>query len=482
MNEKKITKKCCQDAPFRVCAPARRHWAASAGESKQRIMQQPYRLETSTDAAARAAAEPFQTSAARYMCASSMQICFCSDGQHEANRSTARVFKRDADELRDRIGHAMQAGCNAAAPRFHVSLPGYGLGGSILEHVRSLLPLWRMALDGASSLPVAVPVYDHFAAAGGNRDAFLWAAFDDTLPCSSWYGCYWQELSRPCPDVAVRSMPRYPVVDHLTTAFGRKWGSLRTAAAVLHAWWRPTPELQAQLDRGVRSLFDGGHGSLRVSRDQEGGHGRHHGAGAAGECLALHIRRGDACATPWRQCPPLDDYLAAARGLARRHGLTTLFVATEDSEVLEQLQASTAAQREPWARVLWQEYDRRPTGSLSTRKSNSTRFWVEQRLRWARRHERPLGQRPVLEFLLDLEAASHCRALVGTMDSHGSQLMILRMAMRLGASPPFVSLVAPYCALTTPLPRGGGEEKFCRGHMLARDALGEQQLAALDCS
>ena len=117
---------------------------------------------------------------------------------------------------------------------------------------------------------------------------------------------------------------------------------------------------------------------------------------------------------------------------------------------------------------IWQAFIERPAHEVPPGIAvPASRFWVEQRLRWSRHSERPLGGKPVLQFLVDIEAASHCQALVGTMDSHASRLILLRMASRLGAVPPFYSLVAPSCPMTT-LPKQ--TERFCLNHTLAKSA------------
>ena len=51
----------------------------------------------------------------------------------------------------------------------------------------------------------------------------------------------------------------------------------------------------------------------------------------------MHVRRGDACITPWRRCPPLENYLAPARYFARRYGLRRLFIATDEQLVVDEL-------------------------------------------------------------------------------------------------------------------------------------------------
>ena len=45
------------------------------------------------------------------------------------------------------------------------------------------------------------------------------------------------------------------------------------------------------------------------------------------------------------------------------------------------------------------------------------------------------------------------------MDSHGTHLMLLRMASRHGAVPPFYSLVAPLCPMTRIPAYGPAEER-----------------------
>lgn len=417
--------------------------------------------------------------------------CYCATPtalQRTQQLQHAETYLREASALKDSVYAAQHAQCQT--PRVRVLLPGYGLGGSILDHVQRLLPVWQplLLMDGkdAKLAVVAEPAYERFGANRGDAGAFLWSAFDDTLPCTGWYGCYWEEMARQCSDATVLSQQNNYTARPVFAAshFERRWGALLFSAAVLHAWWRPTAALRAQLERGVQEIF-GSSGSRRNSRSHGPSHRSSDGSargsssgsssGSSGSssenCLALHIRRGDACATSWRRCPYLEAYLNVARKLAARYGLTTLFVASDDANVIAQLGASAAStdagggapREEPWRRVVWQRYDRSPFNA-SAHVQRSTRFWVEQRLRWSKPGQRPLGTRPVYEFLLDVEAGSQCSALVGTMDSHGSRLMLLRMAARLGATPPFYSLVAPVCPLTA-LPHAVAKE--CNGHTLA---------------
>ena len=373
--------------------------------------------------------------------------CFCSGVQPSIDHDEARVwrYRADADRVQTLILSSQQTECGSVSKFVRVHFPAYGMGGAIWDHLRRLLPVWQHLFveRAVSQSTVAVPTYDHFAANQGDTDAFLWTAFDDTLPCRSWFGCYWEPLVRACN---VSMPPPEPVRGewpYMTTSFEQRWGPVLFASALLRAWWRPTGSLQRLIDDGVNRVF---HGSALATSG-----GRTSLADDSPErCVALHVRRGDACKTQWRRCPPLDDFVAAASVFAQRLGLTSLFVASDDHEVITELRSTVrhaASNRTPWNRVYWQSYDRRPY-NVSWAHGSGTRFWVEQRLRWARAGDRPLGRRPVLEFLVDLESAAQCSALVGTMDSHGSRLMLLRMASRMGVVPPFYSLVGRNCPMT----------------------------------
>ena len=391
--------------------------------------------------AARSIMPPRMPTAAR-LC-DSHGICFCSAG---TERAQAHAYKHEVERLADQVRRAQALSCSSNVRRVRVSLPAFGLGGSIFEHLRRLTPVWHTILErtdceslSCEPLSIAVPTYEHFAADAhlphdkhGHADAYLWATFDDTLRCDAWYGCYWEDFTAACPNSTSVTLPVGKFAPYMASRFERKWGGILFAAALLETWWRPTVALQQRVDKGVKRVFGGFDPSA-----------------APAQCLALHVRRGDACLTQWRRCPSTEDYLAVARVLARRHGLTRLLVASEDAAVIEGVRAAAArSPDEPWGQQIhWQQYDRAPF-NVTSWSNHNTRYWVEQRLRWAKYGERPLGKRPVLDFLVDLEAASHCAALVGTMDSHGSRLMLLRMASRLGYVPPFSSLVGPTCPLS----------------------------------
>ena len=147
-------------------------------------------------------------------------------------------------------------------------------------------------------------------------------------------------------------------------------------------------------------------------------------------CVAVHVRRGDACRTPWRKCPSLSIALRAARRFSDRYNLPTLFLATDDETVVRDVRAT-------WGKkVVWQ----RSLNRTSYRRRLTEEYWIEARLA---RGERP-SPAPILETLIDVEAASHCSAFVGGGDAHVAELMLARMVSRLGYVPPFYATAGAF--------------------------------------
>ena len=64
------------------------------------------------------------------------------------------------------------------------------------------------------------------------------------------------------------------------------------------------------------------------------------------------VRRGDACRTPWRKCPSLTIALRAARLFSDRYDLPTLFLATDDKNVVKRDARATWEQKVAWQRSL----------------------------------------------------------------------------------------------------------------------------------
>ena len=57
--------------------------------------------------------------------------------------------------------------------------------------------------------------------------------------------------------------------------------------------------------------------------------------------IAMHVRHGDACQDPVKQrvCQPLSEYMVAAREMRKQYGVNTIFLATDDEQVIRDSKA-----------------------------------------------------------------------------------------------------------------------------------------------
>ena len=85
---------------------------------------------------------------------------------------------------------------------------------------------------------------------------------------------------------------------------------------------------------------------------------------------------------------------------------------------------------------MWQ----RSLNRTSYRRRLAEEYWIEARLA---RGERP-SPAPILETLIDVEAASYCSAFVGGGDAHVAELMLARMISRIGFVPPFYATASAF--------------------------------------
>ena len=113
--------------------------------------------------------------------------CYCHSTRRtefERAQESAAAYRADADRLRDVVLAAQDSLCGGGTLRTRVLLPGYGLGGSILDHLRRLMIVWQGTIlrlpfgnenvqHISAQAVVAVPRYDAFAANQGNASAFL---------------------------------------------------------------------------------------------------------------------------------------------------------------------------------------------------------------------------------------------------------------------------------------------------------------------
>ncbi len=105
----------------------------------------------------------------------------------EALATASLAWMQDASRLAAAIAR-LQSHCEEAVA---VQMPVWGLGGSLIAHLDEyVIPAW---MKGRAAALAERP----YAQGEANATTFLWAAADDTLPCTTWYGCYWEPLS-PC--------------------------------------------------------------------------------------------------------------------------------------------------------------------------------------------------------------------------------------------------------------------------------------------
>ena len=410
---------------------------------------------------------------------SNVRVCSCYLPASSQITPRPAPWRHDQDALLASSIWSRQLGCEASR-WYRVPWTIRGLGTTIIAHLNSLLPVWIVPKDADGRGPAVMPA----VWTEESSDRLLWAAADTSLECRTWYGCYWQHLHTVCANsnssanstrvYALWTNLKLPVHlmhnnsrtttinervlywrERYRSTFEDRWGSLALGAALLDVWWRPSEALRSLVDARLKEIFRGG-------------------AAEEWSCVAVHVRRGDACITPWRRCPPLEEYLVPARHLARRYGLRRLFIATDEQSVVDELVAtgkgtsplstgkgtpplSTGQAREhragamvpePWVEVLHQRIDRSWL-AVERNNSNVSRFdqydWVEHKLQ-RRQQDQQQGApsranfTPIVDAITDIEAASRCTALVGDLTAGITELIMLRMVARLGQAPPLYSL------------------------------------------
>jgi hypothetical protein len=324
------------------------------------------------------------------------------------------------DQMRATI-HMRQFDCGAATAEVELGqIEVRGLPWSILKHIRqAVLPLWN---EGGCLQPGP-------AAVVVRESSFAWSRADKTLTCGSWYGCYWLSVLRNASCSPENDRRPRGFAYSNSSRFERRWGPLFYAAATIDAWWRPADVLQQRINDRVDDAWR--LASLNPDRGDR-------------RCIAIHIRRGDACATPWRRCPSVEDYLQVARTMARRYGIRTLALATDDAEVAAMLTTTRDEKARPWDRVVAQPIDRTQYQTNASHCGGSGKHcWVETKLKRGQ-----LSSTPVLDVLADVELLSGCSAFVGSFDSRTSELIFMRMVARRGVVPPFYSVQGPLCPLS----------------------------------
>jgi hypothetical protein len=292
---------------------------------------------------------------------------------------------------------------NSSCPRRHLSEAGHngqcwGLGSTIIY--------MNMVLKGAMAKEqIVVDDIDNFTCG--------WFQRDKTQKCDSMFGnCYFPALRNRRP--AARRGRGHACFD--IKWFIEKWDEDLYAFA--HLDWM-----------------------LAMPRER------------TSSCMALHIRRGDACHFPTRECVDYDRYEMAVKTIVRRtnNWFDHRLVIMSDGDDVPVIKF----QRIFRDVVFQKDIDRKKykVDHLLNLKSSKGRF-SENRI---------LGN-ATSEVINDLAAAVQCESMVGTFTASLSKVIFSLIMVRTGRVPPFYSLGACLYHATTLM--YSHEDKYCQDHWL----------------
>lgn len=166
----------------------------------------------------------------------------------------------------------------------------------------------------------------------------------------------------------------------------------------------------------------------------------HHSPPAGENCLAVHVRRGDACNVPGRGCRSNDEYKDAVSKILRN-----LTNDAKDSRSSPYVYVMTDDATFPFAQwnlsfpVQHIDFDR---SNLSTRilgKSENKSDYLEDRPE-ARNRRNELGTTAARDVFRDIDRARRCKAFVGTFAAALSQIVFLLMNADRGYQPQYSSM------------------------------------------
>jgi hypothetical protein len=185
------------------------------------------------------------------------------------------------------------------------------------------------------------------------------------------------------------------------------YGSFWWRAQLLTYFWKPNEEAKAFIDN-IRQ-------KIGFPPPEE-------------KVLGIHVRGGDACFDPNspRKCWKFSDYMKEANEFRRLYGVTTIYLATDNEEVINSLD------RYPEFKFIFIPADR---------SHYNDKVFIEDRLRAKKldtKHE-------VLFSMADITLLSECDYFIGTLSSNFGRIAYELMMAKKNYYPPMVTLDIPYC-------------------------------------
>ena len=150
--------------------------------------------------------------------------------------------------------------------------------------------------------------------------------------------------------------------------------------------------------------------------------------------MGLHIRHTDSCHTTKRagRCKPFSAYMVEVELMRRLYGITRVFVATDDPDIIEEVKAYTGE----FKFVFVSGADRAQLKRGSTED-------IEKRL--LKKELAIDSGKMVLDALTDMTLLADADVYIGHLQSNLSRLSMMLSALRKRGIPPFISMDGSWC-------------------------------------
>ena len=320
------------------------------------------------------------------------------------------MWQQDLRRLHNQLRRAQACG---RRPYRATSLQCYGLGTSL-----TLL---------AEDYAINTIFSDHRFVVHNDDGRCGWFRADRTKTCNSLLGCYLPSLGETeIESKKARAQQQVRLALGLLGSTNRAAATTGSSSSACtgrnSSWfssrWGPLLQYVATLGHLLRSLWAPNP--------------------ATEDCIAVHVRRGDACLNPDRHCHSFERYLAAARAIRKATGIARLYILTDANDLpLDKWRRhfESVDVQERINRTLAQ-----PPRPRDPHSGKLLPWTTSLHLPEVRVERGELGAAPVAELLEDVRRAGQCKALVGTFTASVSKLVFALQLLSHSAVPPFLSL------------------------------------------